>query len=543
MRDTIHLKHEQNRDNWLFRCVCEDNPLKLIRETLGLTVCLQSQDMVMEMPTPQCVGREFVRQYYTLLNKAPLHLHRFYNHDSSFLHGGVDQPGQENRPVVGQQDIHERIMQLNFRDCHARICQVDSLETLGDGVVVQVSGELSNNGEPMRRFMQTFVLVPQSPKKYYVRNDIFRYQDEIFTDDDNGDMDNTIADLNVEDTGNRNSGNLDQDDNVGYHENEIVRNGSMYGNETVNKYQSESPQPELEVESTKSDWEDEEEELEEEEDLEVEDIGGGRGVEEATQETIGNPPVISQEPKTYANMVSKNASTSSSVPVAPNATSPVSSLPHKTDTSPTYHKGDGSISTSGQAARDKNESSGPAFGPGGTRASRPRLNSGRGGGERSPPEDGEGSERRKPSFVHYPDSQQLFVGNLTHSITEEELKAHFTQFGRVLDMRINTKQTQKIGGGKVPNFGFIVFDDPESVQKVLNARPIYFNDHRLNVEEKKRPKDNRIIPSDNRIGPPRGGPSPRSGVGGRGPRGAMMPQGTGRGDNRGGVRGTYASRR
>lgn len=54
------------------------------------------------------------------------------------------------------------------------------------------------------------------------------------------------------------------------------------------------------------------------------------------------------------------------------------------------------------------------------------------------------------AFVHYPDSQQLFVGNLTHSITEEELKAHFTQFGRVLDMRINTKQTQKIGGGKVP---------------------------------------------------------------------------------------------
>ena len=28
----------------------------------------------------------------------------------------------------------------------------------------------------MRRFMQTFVLAPQSPKKYYVHNDIFRYQ-------------------------------------------------------------------------------------------------------------------------------------------------------------------------------------------------------------------------------------------------------------------------------------------------------------------------------------------------------------------------------
>ena len=39
-----------------------------------------------------------------------------------------------------------------------------------------MSGELSNNGQPLRRFMQTFVLAPQSPKKYYVHNDIFRYQ-------------------------------------------------------------------------------------------------------------------------------------------------------------------------------------------------------------------------------------------------------------------------------------------------------------------------------------------------------------------------------
>ena len=41
---------------------------------------------------------------------------------------------------------------------------------------------MSNNGEPMRRFMQTFVLAPQTPKKFYVHNDIFRYQDEVYQD-------------------------------------------------------------------------------------------------------------------------------------------------------------------------------------------------------------------------------------------------------------------------------------------------------------------------------------------------------------------------
>uniref|UniRef100_A0A8C9JVV6 G3BP stress granule assembly factor 1 n=1 Tax=Panthera tigris altaica TaxID=74533 RepID=A0A8C9JVV6_PANTA len=32
--------------------------------------------MVMEKPSPLLVGREFVRQYYTLLNQAPDMVHR-----------------------------------------------------------------------------------------------------------------------------------------------------------------------------------------------------------------------------------------------------------------------------------------------------------------------------------------------------------------------------------------------------------------------------------------------------------------------------------
>lgn len=55
-----------------------------------------------------------------------------------FLHGGIDEPGKEEEPVMGQQEIHKKIMQLNFRDCHAKIRQVDSHATLANGVVVQV---------------------------------------------------------------------------------------------------------------------------------------------------------------------------------------------------------------------------------------------------------------------------------------------------------------------------------------------------------------------------------------------------------------------
>ena len=37
---------------------------------------------------------------------------------------------------------------------------------------MQVSGELSNDGQPMRRFMQTFVLAPGEVSTFYCYNTI-----------------------------------------------------------------------------------------------------------------------------------------------------------------------------------------------------------------------------------------------------------------------------------------------------------------------------------------------------------------------------------
>ena len=63
-------------------------------------------------------------------------------------------------------------------------------------MLLQVAGELSNNGSMMRRFMQTFVLVQQSVKKYYVHSDILRYQDEVFLDSPAAsELDETASDV------------------------------------------------------------------------------------------------------------------------------------------------------------------------------------------------------------------------------------------------------------------------------------------------------------------------------------------------------------
>lgn len=496
----------------------------------------------MEQPSPQCVGHEFVRQYYTLLNKAPLHLHRFYSNNSSFVHGGLDQPGQETKAVVGQQDIHEKIMQLNFRDCHAKIRQVDSHETLGNGVVVQVTGELSNNGQPMRRFMQTFVLAPQSPKKYYVRNDIFRYQDEVFNEEEEIDNQDSGADTEVEDQNTPTTDGIQESaDSPGYYEPEVVRNGSIHSAEARSVVIPPPPppeidqQPELEADSPKSDWE---------------EVDEQSAIEEQPQMDTSELTSTQPEPKTYANMVSKNAPTTGFVNnTVIGSTSPATVGTH----SPTQNKAEVTKSEQSNVSVSPNSGNQPPQAQRITRNVRPApvvktvresviVNTTTG---RADDSGGEGEKRKLP-LTQYPDTQQLFVGNLTHTITEDELKHHFMQYGNVLEMRINTKQTQKMGsGGKVPNFGFIVFEDPDSVHKVLEKKPIFFNGHRLNVEEKKtKPRDQRI--GDGRIGIGRSGMMGRGGLGGRGGgRGGMGgSQGTGRGEIRGGGRGgNYGPRR
>lgn len=81
---------------------------------------------------------------------------------------------------LGLQQVHTKIRQV---DCHQTIPNA-----IGPCIVVQVTGELSNAGHPMRPFVQTFVLAQVSERKYYIHNDIFRYQiyDEDFVSEGDG---------------------------------------------------------------------------------------------------------------------------------------------------------------------------------------------------------------------------------------------------------------------------------------------------------------------------------------------------------------------
>jgi hypothetical protein len=75
------------------------------------------------------------------------------------------------------QEIHDKVMSVDYSDFKAEIKTVDSQESLMGGVLVMVNGSLSSESTGKRNFTQSFFLAPQE-KGYFVLNDIFRYLDE-----------------------------------------------------------------------------------------------------------------------------------------------------------------------------------------------------------------------------------------------------------------------------------------------------------------------------------------------------------------------------
>ncbi|CAF1627148.1 unnamed protein product [Adineta ricciae] len=64
------------------------------------------------------------------------------------------------------------------------------------------------------------------------------------------------------------------------------------------------------------------------------------------------------------------------------------------------------------------------------------------------------------------DERKLFVGQLSSDITREDLEKYFSKFGSIEDVTIK----YDVPGGRARGFAFILFDDKESIQKVLHVQ-------------------------------------------------------------------------
>lgn len=447
------------------------------------------------VPSPQCVGREFVRQYYTLLNQEPVQIHRFYTKQSWFLHGRAEN-GPSEPPVIGQEAIYSKIKELNFHDCHTKIRQVDSHSTVGGGVVVQVSGELSNDGQPMRRFMQTFVLAPgEGPKRYYVHNDIFRYQDEVFSEDTSdepadGTVDSEGEEEHPQQVPVNNVSSYDQtkqeqaivqdipSENLYYAESGQTNGSTALLNQeplldeedddegeeslelqevVIDKHpQNAHQEPVRETSAVIQLPEEEEEPLPandqsgdtpfEPEQPEVDDTEGPEGArtepEAPLEDIMGEPTEPAQEkPKTWAALAASRA------PAAPTNTAPT------TNSRPSRQPQPAPAQT--------------VFTP----PPRPQATSAR---QSKETRGGPGTREARMSARNAPDNHQVFIGNLPNNIKDDEVRNVFAKYGTILEIRLNPK-----------NFGFVIFNSPEPVEQILSNRPIKIGNHEINIEEKK----------------------------------------------------------
>lgn len=482
----------------------------------------------MATPSPQQVGREFVRQYYTVLHEAPDVLHRFYSSGSTFVHGGVDKPDRpSDEPVVGQLEIDKKIKVLNFKDCHTKIRQVDSQLTIGSGVVVQVTGELSNNGEPMRRFMQTFVLAPQTPKKFYVHNDIFRYQDEVYQDnsdtesEDQQITENLISKTAVLNMNNYYEQNHQQDEATGQQSTSSMSSSLPIltsPSQTVELQKTEIDLPtQAPVEeqngllnghlnaATNSMVNIEETMVQQEKTPETSVVADELPVE-SVNNTVQKEELQSQTVETKINSWAKlvqssgaNVMDNTSMLTGNNSqvyqTSqylPSNNTQKMNTKEQNFNNTNTNQTNSKSAASKTNGASKPSHNKSRNQEGR---NQEKGQQEKNSQQQREKENRAdedEKRFGRYPDGQQVFVGNLNQDLSEAELRTYFSQYGKVMDMRINTNSKQQ-SGRRLPNYGFVVFEEKQAVENLLNASKsnsiTYKNDkgieYRLNVEEKR----------------------------------------------------------
>ncbi|KAL0479851.1 nxt3 [Acrasis kona] len=131
----------------------------------------------MSEPTPTQVGYSFVSVYYTTLIQDPHSLFKFYKDESQLTHRvNIHEEGE--LLATGLEDIKDRIARLvgEEEDAKVKLVFVDSQKSLDGGVFVSVEGQISfKTEEPLKKFTQSFLLVPQQPTGYFVMNDVFRF--------------------------------------------------------------------------------------------------------------------------------------------------------------------------------------------------------------------------------------------------------------------------------------------------------------------------------------------------------------------------------
>lgn len=354
-----------------------------------------------------------------------------------------------------------------------------------------MTGDLSNNSQPLRRFLQTFVLTPQSPNKYYVRNDIFRYQDEICIDENEEPIDKTDTETKLEQ-----STAIESMQNTN---NDLVLPEKEYGVYPANGDDNETPNVAEENVPNEEEENSVREDVTSEANVEIPEMNEAKNRFEEEADDAGsvsdsNANQLSNEPKTYANMVSKSFQGGSVVVAAAATTGQPSSnrppVPERVNGNPTPEAAAVTVAevanpsaiVSAPAVVPPNPataavvSKSPAFvqrenqrGFSKKASFANRRNESKDNGRNNDSDSADGESHFNSGPKKYPDEHQLFIGNLMPNFTEDELHNIFQKYGKIVEVRIN-RQMHKMGSNNNKtsrNYGFITFENPEVVDQII----------------------------------------------------------------------------
>lgn len=121
------------------------------------------------------VGNAFVGRYYQTLHQTPHLGYRFYTEESRITRA-EPLPEIAVESATSLSGIHDKIMSLDYPAMRTEIMTVDTQESMSACFIVMVTGAMYTAGGLRRKFVQTFVLVPQE-KSYFIYNDMFRFLD------------------------------------------------------------------------------------------------------------------------------------------------------------------------------------------------------------------------------------------------------------------------------------------------------------------------------------------------------------------------------
>ncbi|KAF2819877.1 hypothetical protein CC86DRAFT_121680 [Ophiobolus disseminans] len=463
-----------------------------------------------EIPKDE-VGWYFVEQYYTTLSKSPDRLYLFYNKRSQYV-SGVEE--EKVSVCVGQKAINERIKGLDFKDTKVRVTNVDS-QGSDANIVIQVIGEISNQGQPHKRFAQTFVLAEQT-NGYFVLNDIFRYLAEEPEEEE--DLQNESAPANgVHEPSHTaaipENASLNQAGEAAPSEEDLSKVDNKLEDAAQEESSVEDVAPAAPVEQVP-------EEIEAPQSEEV-----PAAVEEASKEpeAVADEEVAEPEkPKDPAPTPAPSAASKAAPvampsgppkPAAPRTWASLAASANKVATPivtppasqqvPSHPKASAPTQSAATAA-PSSQTSAPAR-------------------DQSPTSQGEAAgwqsvtgNKKEQSRAQGPavdtDQRRAYIKNVYSQVEEGALRAALTKFGEVENVDVNR--------GK--NCAFVDFKTPAAYQAAIAANPHNVNGVDLKVEER------RQGPGQNfRGGFQRGAPRGRGNMGGQGPRGGFPPRGRG----------------